>query len=198
MQLVNQVNKEELDFRQMTNIISRDLSLTYNLLKLVNSAAFGFRYKINTVKHGLVALGEREIRKWIHLIVLNDMGNGRPDELTRLSLIRARFLELIAMETRYKSKSEDIFLLGLFSLLDVILNRSLEEVLNEIKATDIIKDVLLNESGELDELYRMTLYYEKGEWDKVLIYANHLNIDSNLIILSYMNALIWYNMLVQE
>lgn len=198
LQLVNQVNKEELDFRQMTNIISRDLSLTYNLLKLVNSAAFGFRYKINTVKHGLVALGEREIRKWIHLIVLNDMGNGRPDELTRLSLIRARFLELIAMETRYKSKSEDIFLLGLFSLLDVILNRSLEEVLNEIKATDIIKDVLLNESGELDELYRMTLYYEKGEWDKVLIYANHLNIDSNLIILSYMNALIWYNMLVQE
>jgi len=102
------------------------------------------------------------------------------------------------METRYKSKSEDIFLLGLFSLLDVILNRSLEEVLNEIKVTDIIKDVLLNESGELDELYRMTLYYEKGEWDKVLIYANHLNIDSNLIILSYMNALIWYNMLVQE
>ncbi|MCK9443397.1 MAG: HDOD domain-containing protein [Tissierellaceae bacterium] len=199
LQLVDIVNKKEgINFGKMAKIISRDLSLTYNLLRLVNSAAFGFRYKINTVKHGLVGLGEREIRKWIHLIVLNDMGSDRPDELTRQSLVRARFLELIALKTKFISQSEDLFMVGLFSMLDVILKRPLENILEEIKATETVKEVLLKGNNELETLYNMARLYEKGQWDEMLIYANHLNIDSDIIVSSYVDSLIWYNMLIKE
>ncbi|MFA5576559.1 MAG: EAL domain-containing protein [Tissierellaceae bacterium] len=199
LQLVDIVNeKANIDFENMTRIISRDLSLTYNLLRLVNSAAFGFRYKINTVRHGLVGLGEREIRKWIHLLVLNDMGTNMPDELTRTSLIRARFLELMAVNTRYKSQSEDLFLIGLFSLLDAILKRPLEGILEEIKATEKVKEVLLRGNNELDTLYHLAIHYEKGQWDEMITLAKKLDIDSNTIVSSYVDALIWYNMLLVE
>lgn len=200
LQLVNQVNKEnrDFDFKEIAKIITRDLSLSYNLLKLVNSPAFGFRQKIRSIKHGVVALGERELRKWIHLVVVNDMGEGRPDELTRLSLIRARFLELLAAETDLKGEAENIFLIGLFSLLDVILNKPMESVLEEIQAAEIIRQALLNKSGPGASLYKLVIAYEKGQWDQVIHYGEELKIDSQNIINAYFDCLVWYKNLINN
>ncbi|NLA25884.1 MAG: HDOD domain-containing protein [Firmicutes bacterium] len=188
---------EEMDFDKINEIISRDLALTYNLLKLVNSLVFGFRFRIKRTKQALVALGEKEIKKWIYLMILTELGQGKPDELTRLSLIRARFLELISMGTKFKNKSEDLFLTGLFSLLDVILERPLQDILEEIRAPEEIRETLLDEAGEFDEIYKMALYYEKGEWEKAFEFANNLNIEGALIAASYSGALKWYRVLLK-
>lgn len=193
IQLIHEVSEKEINFRKIGQIISRDLSLTYNLLRLVNTGAFGFRYRIKGVQHGLTALGERQIRKWIYLVVLNDMGQKKPDELTRLSLIRARFMELLAMETSYRTYSEDMFLIGLFSLLDVILGKPIEDILMELPTSDIVEETLLSGKGKGAILYKTILAYEKGQWDKVEEYAERLNIPSKFIALSYMEALTWYN-----
>lgn len=196
LQLIDETNKAEIDFNKVSRIISRDLSLTYNLLKLVNSSAFGFRHKIKSVSHGVVALGEKEIKKWVYLVLINDMGQNKPDELTRLSLTRAKFAEELAINTRFKKQSEDMFLLGLFSLLDVILSKPLEEVLEEIQAPSMIKDAIIDEIGEVGLIYKLLISYEKGEWDNVLQYAEELNIDCELISMSYMEALVWYGKLL--
>jgi len=171
--------------------------LTYNLLKLVNSSAFGFRHKIKSVKQAVVVLGEREIKKWINFVVLRDMGKKKPDELTRLSLIRARFAELLAIKTRFNKESEDMFLLGLFSLLDTILNRPIKEVLNEIQASSIIKQALIDGSGEIGMLYKMMIAYEKAEWEDVVLFAEQLKIDDQLVAMAYMEALIWYGKITE-
>lgn len=192
LQLVNEINKKDTDFERISKIISRDLSLTYNLLKLVNSSAFGFRYRIKGVKHALAALGERQLRNWIYLLILNDMGEHKPDQLTRLSLVRAKFMELLAMETKYSSYAQDMFLLGLFSLLDVILEKPLEEALKEISTSDMVREALLYGRGEGEILYKTILSYEKGQWDQVLIYMEKLNISRRVIIKSYIKALKWY------
>lgn len=197
LQLINEVNKEEIDFDKMDTIISRDLSITYNLLKIVNSGAFGFRYRIKSVRHALVALGEKEIKKWIYLVILSDMGQNRPDELTRLSLIRARFAELFALKTKFNNESEEMFLLGLFSLLNVMLNIPMEEVLDNIKASDKIRQALIDGSGETGTIYKMIIAYEKGNWDEVLLYANELEIDYKIVATCYMEALIWYREIVE-
>lgn len=196
LQLIDETNKAEIDFNKVSRIISRDLSLTYNLLKLVNSSAFGFRHKIKSVSHGVVALGEKEIKKWVYLVLINDMGQNKPDELTRLSLTRAKFAEELAINTRFKKQSEDMFLLGLFSLLDVILSKPLEEVLEEIQAPSMIKDAIIDEIGEVGLIYKLLISYEKGEWGNVLQYAEELNIDCELISMSYMEALVWYGKLL--
>ncbi|MFA5523231.1 MAG: HDOD domain-containing protein [Tissierellales bacterium] len=197
LQLINEINGGDIDFKRISNIISRDLSLTYNLLKLVNSGAFGFRYRIKSVIHAVTALGEREIKKWIYLIVLSDMGQEKPDELTKLSLIRAKFAERLARKTRFARQADDVFLLGLFSLLDVILNRPLKEVLNDIQATEMVRQALLDKEGEMGNIYKMMLSYEKGEWDKAMEYAEELGISYSLLLNAYMEALIWYRKLIE-
>ena len=197
LQLVDEVNKAEVNFNNLTSIISRDLSLTYNLLKLVNTPAFGFIHRIKSVRHALVGLGEMEIRKWIYLVVVSDMGDDRPSELTRLSLIRARFGELLVEQTRLKSQSENIFLVGMFSLLDVIINKPMEEILEEVQAPDPVKSALLNQSGELGNLYKLIIAYEKAEWDKVILFSEEFQINWQLISMAYMEATIWYNKLTE-
>lgn len=198
LQLISEANKTEINFKKVSEIISMDLSMTYNLLKMVNSAAFGFKYEIKSVRQGVVALGEREIKKWIYLVIINTIGSDEPEELTRLSLIRARFIELIAKNTRYHIQSEELFLLGLLSLLDVILKRPMNEVLVELNATYSIKNALIHRSGEYGTIYEMILCYERGEWDKVVDYSNTLRIDFNMVSKAYMDSLVWYNQLLKS
>lgn len=196
LQLVAEINKVEIDFKRISNIISRDLSLSYNLLRMVNSAAFGFRYRITGIGHAIVALGEKEIKKWVYLIMLNDMGRDRPDELTRLSLIRGRFAELIARQTRFRNKSDDIFLLGLFSLLDIILNKPMKVVLEDVKSPLPVREALLENKGEIADIYGIIINYEKGDWDQAMVYAEKLGLEASSIVLAYMDALRWYNKFV--
>lgn len=196
LQLIKLISRKgDLDFEKIEEVVARDLSLTYNLLKLVNSVVFGFRSKIKRIGQALVILGEKELKKWIYMMVLYELGQDRPDELSRLSLIRARFMELIAIETKYRNMSEDLFLAGFFSLLDVILKRPLEEILTEIKVSDLVRETLLNGGGELNDLYKMAICYEKGEWDRALAFAQKLDINSLLIAHSYIDALKWYSLL---
>lgn len=196
--LMSKVNEDNIDFDVLADIISRDLSLTYYLLKLVNSSAFGFRTKINSVKHAIVILGEIEIRKWIMLVALNGMGKDKPDEIVRLSLIRAKFAELISSKTMLSHRADDLFLAGLFSLIDVILNRPLEEILNEIKLNNDIKEVLLDGTGELSSIYNLIISYEKGSWDDIKLQAELLDIDYKEIIDSYLDTLTWYNKVINS
>ena len=197
LHLMSKVNQLEIDFNEISGIISRDLSLTYNLLRLVNSAAFGLRREIGSVKQALVILGEKEIRKWVTLIALNGMGQDKPDEVLRLSLIRARFAELISYKTSFKNRSADLFLTGIFSLLDVILNKPLADILDDINAPIDVKDALLNNSGVFGIIYKILRFYEKGQWEELRAHADLLNIDYREVIDDYISALLWYNKLTQ-
>lgn len=196
LQLINEINKEEISFSKIADIISRDLSLSYNFLKLVNSVAFGIRYKVTGIRQGLVLIGKKEIKRWIYLTLLNDMGSEGPDELTKISLIRARFMELVSKETHYRYYSEDMFIIGLFSLLDVILKKPLKEILYETQTSDIVKEGLLNEDNDINNIYKLILSYEKGQWDQVVLHSNMLNMDMKILTSSYFDSIKWYNDLV--
>jgi EAL and modified HD-GYP domain-containing signal transduction protein len=198
---MGKANQIKLDFDELAKTISRDLSLVYSLLRLINSAAFGLKRKVHSIKHALVLLGEKEIRKWISLLALQNLGPDKPDELIRLSLIRARFAELIAAKTQCKDKSamqckdtsDELFFAGLFSLLDVILNKPLSVVLNDIEASDVIKDCLFNNDQSTGKIYKLIIAYEQGQWNDVALHADALNIDYKAVSNAYINALLWYN-----
>lgn len=197
LQLMAELNQAELDFSEFSKTTSRDLALTYNLLRLVNSAAFGFRSKISSVKHALVLLGEKEIRKWISLMLLHDLGENKPSELVRLSLIRARFSELIAQRTKFKTRSDNLFLAGLFSLLDVILERPFDAVLHDIQIPDEVVDYLLGGNKEVGYIHQIIIAYEQGCWEEVIHYAALLDIDCRQLAVDYLAALQWYNEFIE-
>ncbi len=189
--LMNAINRNEMDFVEVTNMVLRDMSLTYYLLKLVNAPAFGMINRVNSVRHALVVLGEREIKRWISLIVLNIVGKDKPSELVQLSLLRARLAEQLSIRTSLKANSDHFFLAGLFSMLDAILDRSFEEIVNEIYLPDAVKRYLLNGNSYIFPVMKLVIAYEQGDWEQVFSLTKELGINQTDIIDSYRNALKW-------
>ena len=165
--LLKETHKEEIDLKALRKIIEQDLSLTYSLLKLVNSALHGGRKKIETIQHALAYLGTNEIKRFITLVVLANVAAGEPEELTIKSITRARFMELISAEILSEKYHSAAFLTGMLSLLDVILGVSMEDILKQLPVSKDIERALIKREGAWGFLLEMTELYERGKWDKL-------------------------------
>jgi len=192
LQLLIKLNEDELDLVELSNIISRDLGLTYRLLKMVNTLSFSLRREVDSVKDALILLGDIKTRKWISVIVLTELSNDRPEELVRTSLVRAKFAELLSQKANMENKSDVLFLSGLFSMIDVILNKPLEDILKELNISKEVKNSLLDEDDKLYKFLNLIISYEKGNWDKVSEIGRAFNLDTEDISDCYMNSLAWY------
>ncbi len=166
LRLIQLVNRPDFNFTRVSAIIMRDVSLSYQLLKLVNSVAFGFTVKIKTIHHALVALGTREVRKWVSLVSMMGISAGQPRELNRVSLIRAKFCETIAIVLG-KYDGADAFMAGLFSLMDVIMARPFEVIFRDIAVSDETRAALVDGKGPYRVFIDLILTYERGEWDEM-------------------------------
>ncbi len=167
LQLMREVFRPDLDLKQMSAIIQRDVALTYKLLRFVNSASFGLVQRIESLNHALTLLGSNEIRKWFALVIIAGMGHDKPQALSNLSLVRGRFCELMAPVAGFKGRGADLFLMGMFSLIDAFLDRPMAEVLAPLPLAEDVKKALLGEPNRLHDLLALTLAYEKGAWNRV-------------------------------
>ncbi len=191
LQLIEKVSREDVDFDEVAEIVVRDVSLSYKLLKLANSAAFGLRYKVESVRQALVVLGTKELKKLVSLMILSGLGDDKPDEIVRTSLVRAKFAELLSEESLLKARKEECFLLGLFSMLDVLMNRTMEEVLSGISLSEDVRYGLLTKDGIFGWLYQLMLSYERGDWMLCNTYASIVGLNANKLTDSYIKALEW-------
>ena len=190
-ELIRQVNSEDINFDQIAEVISRDVSLSYSLLRLVNSAHFTRRHPVKTVKQALVLLGTREIKKWVSLVALQRMCSSDLEAPVITSLVRGRFAELLAEETIWKDSKATLFLGGLFSMLDVLLQRPLASILEEVQTPNDIKELLLHGRGPYQDLGRLILAYEQGQWDQVQTHTQVLNLEHSTVAQAYLAALEW-------
>ncbi|MDR1664421.1 MAG: HDOD domain-containing protein [Clostridiales bacterium] len=171
-QLVWQKNGD-LNYKKLADIIKQDLALSYKILRLVNTMHYEQRHEITDIKQALVILGEKDIRKWVSLIAMAGYVKGRPDELMRKSLVRARFMELYAIKRGMPQNDSDMmFLTGMFSLLDVILQRPMQELLFKLSIPEKVESALTTEKGEAADLLNYLRVSGKGDWDAAAkIYA---------------------------
>jgi len=163
-QLLKEIHRAGTDLNKLDQIIRQDVALTYKLLRYINSAFFGLPHKIKSVKQALVLLGEKTIKNWISFVALASMAVDKPEELLVLTVVRARFCEMLAPYFNLADRKDDSFLMGLFSLIDGFLDRPLSQILAEIPIDDPIKLALLGEPSRLGEIYQYTLSYEKAAW----------------------------------
>ena len=141
VRMLQVVSKPELEPREIENAIKGEASLCYRLLRYMNSAAFGFANEIHSVRHALSILGEREVRRWVRLVVTLSAGQNKSSELVLSALVRARFCELLS--PKIKHGDSDLFLLGLLSLMDSILEIPMADVLDSVPIDQETKAVLL-------------------------------------------------------
>ena len=166
------------------------------MLKLINSAFFGVRNKISSVRQALVLLGHKEILKWVSLLALQNIAQEKPDEVVALSLIRARFGELLAFQLGWSKRSDQAFLVGLFSLVDAMLDRPMGDILRELPLDDDIVIALLRGDNDLGRLHTMARCYEKAEWDEFSDVAKSLGIAENDVAELYRQSVGWAQGLV--
>lgn len=163
--LLARLHDPEIEFSELESLISLDVSLTYKLLRLVNSAWYGRRKRVSSVREALLLLGTRLIAAWVSLIVLAGVTD-KPRELMVTAVVRARMCELIAGMLGRPNR-ETYFLVGLLSVLDVLLDTPMDELLASLPLTEEVNRALLAHEGEFGEVLESVLAYERGEWDRV-------------------------------
>ena len=191
LRLLERLHHPDTEFRELADIIQTDISLSYKLLRLVNSAAFGLVDPIESVHHALVMLGMGEIRKWVSLIVMRAIAENKPDELVRQSLIRARMLERLGTILKMTQQGDDLFLIGLFSNLDVLMGRPMAELLGGVAVSGTVRMALLQREGMPGFLYSLVRNYETCQWDDVTHTADMLGLSHDEVFPTYMDAVRW-------
>ncbi len=191
LRILKDIHAEEVDFKKLAQTIQSEVSLSYKLLKLINSAAFALRHKVTSILQALSLLGLREIRSWVSLLSIASMADDKPAELVVSSLIRARLCEQLAQPCKMGDRQSDMFLMGLFSLLDAIMSRPIDEILEEITVEDDILEALTGEPGTLRSVLDLVIAMEKGEWQEVSRLAAELQIEEQPLCAAYLDAVKW-------
>ncbi|MGE0684630.1 MAG: EAL and HDOD domain-containing protein, partial [Candidatus Binatia bacterium] len=189
--ILRELQKADLDFRKLEELIKKELSLAYKLLRYINSAAFALRQKIDSIQRALMLLGEREVRRWLSLLAMAGMGKDKPEELVIQAIIRAKFCELLAPKAGMGQRAQDFFFLGLFSLIDAILERPLADALTGMPLADDIKASLLGKENFCRDLYECVLAYEQGAWERLPSLVSRIGVDEKETPALYAEAVQW-------
>jgi EAL and modified HD-GYP domain-containing signal transduction protein len=187
-----------VDFREISSVIATDVAMSYKLLRLLNSAAVGLRNPVSSIDMAVAYLGEDSLKKWVALLALRGVASDQPLELIRLSLIRAQFGELLAAHLKPKRAPQSVFMVGLFSLLHIALEKSKEELFEEIPVSDEIKNSLLSADGPHSDLVTFFNNYEYANWDEVTRFAETNGLSDRFVSDAYIAAVTWYNDLTEE
>lgn len=183
--LLAKLQDPQTEFAELEALVSRDVSLSYKLLRLINSALYGMPKKVESIRQALLLLGTKFITTWVSLITLAGIGD-KPDELMVTAMVRGKMCELLAQAMALQGK-EVFFTIGLFSVLDAMLDMPMPEVLTSLPLADDISCALLSHKGIMGDTLRCVLAYERGNWDDVICQA----LDRQVIRDAYLEALAW-------
>lgn len=193
LRILHEIHRPDIDFDGLETEIKRDVALAYHLLKFINSPFFGLRRTVDSIKQALVLLGQNEVRKWFTVILLSAMGQDRPAELVVQSVVRARFCELLTLQGALRERSSDLFLTGLFSLIDVIVGRPMEEVLGDLPVAGEVKEALLGRRNPIRQILELALAHESGDWGGSLALSGPVGVAAADIAQCYLDSLAWAN-----
>jgi c-di-GMP-related signal transduction protein len=165
LQMINALQSPNVDFEDIEKIIKHDVVLSYKLLQYINSAFFGLGTKVKSVMHAMSLLGLVDVRRWATLLAMAGIANDKPNELLVQSLIRAKFCELLAARTGLAKRSQSLYFAGMFSLLDAVVDRPIEQVLGFLPMEEDVKAALQGEVNPVRRILDYVMAYEVGEWD---------------------------------
>jgi EAL and modified HD-GYP domain-containing signal transduction protein len=189
LRLLRQIQAPALDYAAVERIVKTEPTLLHWVLKRVNSAAFGFRAKVNSIQQALVVMGERELRRWVSVFCIAGMGQDQPQELLVQALVRAYFCEQLATRCGLARHRTEAFLVGMLSLLDALLGRPLAELVAELPLSPEARGALLESTGPLAPISSCAVAYERADWALVAQAAEQLGSEVGEISAGYFEAL---------
>ena len=196
LRMLQEVSRPDLDIPGLEKLIKSEASVCYRLLRYLNSAIFGFHSEIHSVRHALSILGERDLRRWVRLVAAVGAGQERTSDLVLSALVRGRFAELLAPHVSHGQS--DLFLMGLLSLIDAMLEMSMSDVLEKIPLDHPTKAVLLGQPSALRPVFQLMLAHESGEWEAASNLCTSLQLNPEDVAGFYWQAQEWARKLSLE
>jgi EAL and modified HD-GYP domain-containing signal transduction protein len=189
LRLLQALARPKLDLAELEYNIKQEPSLTYRLLRYLNSARFGLYREIDSVRQALRILGENELRRWVRLAVTLSATEDKPSNLVLSALVRASFCELLGQRVRHGES--DLFLVGLLSLMDAILEVPMGVVVDGLALRGEARDLLLANTGPLLPVFELMRAYEEADWGKASNLAMQLNVTDEFVAESHWTAMEW-------
>lgn len=190
MRLLAELQNPEVDLGSLEKVISHDISLSTRLLRICNTARYGSRAKIDSIRRAMAVIGMRELKQWASIIALSRMSD-KPSELITLTLTRARMMELLAQGA--KLANQDIyFTIGMFSFIDAFFDQNKETILQSLPFNDEVNQALLHYEGSAGKILQSVAAHEQGHWDQIDWQAlDASGISQEAFEQAYMDALCW-------
>ena len=186
LNLINKVQDEQLDYDEFEAIMAQDVALSYKLLRYINSAMFSLRREVDSIKDAVILLGLNNLRNWLSLILMSKVVESKPNELIVTAMVRGKMCELIAEKIKPEIRHQ-MFIVGLFSVLDALMDTPMIDLLDTVILSTPIKMALLDQVGDHGEIYRIVLDYEQFNWDQLI---NH-DISGQDLLDCYVEAVEW-------
>lgn len=190
LELLNIVNDIDFDLTKAADIIQNDAALVVSLLEIVNHMAMNS--EITSVRHAAAMLGQKELKKWINTAVTKELCADKPSEITRISMLRAKFAENLAEVFGMGGLAQELFLTGMFSVIDLMLDKTMEEALSMVKISKAIDEALLKRKGDLGEVLSFIEEYETASWQEVSRQMVLRSIDMDSVYAAYLDSLRWF------
>ena len=191
LSLLQAINRIEADLQEIEGVIKREPSLVFKLLRYLNSASFAFTSEVKSIRHALSLLGIKELRKWASLVALATMGEDKPAVLVVTAMIRARFCEALAQSVGLGRRAPELFLMGLFSVMDAIIERPMGAILQDLPLSIDVKEGLLQGANQFGSVYKLVTAYERGDWNRTAGLATSLALNEASIVEAYVQAVCW-------
>lgn len=189
IRMLEAVSKPDLDLREIEKALKGEASLCYRLLRYMNSSVFGAAGEIHSVRQALSLLGEPEVRRWVRLVVTLAARQHKSSEIVLSALVRGRFCELLSPKIQHGES--DLFLLGLLSVMDVILQIPMAKVLDKVPLDQEAKAALLGGPSRLRPLYELMLAQESGDWRRTAELTSSLSLGESEVAETYWEAMQW-------
>ncbi|MDH5765954.1 MAG: HDOD domain-containing protein, partial [Gammaproteobacteria bacterium] len=186
LNLLNKLQNPDIEFETLESILAQDVALSYKFLRYINSAAFSLRREIDSIKDAIALLGIKNTRNWVSMLLMSKTGENKPDELISIALIRGKMCELMAEKIQPEIRNQ-MFIVGLFSVLDALMDMEMIDLLDTIILSSPIKMALLDHAGDHGKILDYVLLYEQFQWDKIL----KTGIKPSVFTDAYLEAVEW-------
>ncbi len=191
LRLLQELSRPEIDYGRVEQVIKQEAALVVKLLSYMNSALFGWRAAVTSIRHAALLLGAKNLRRWANVIALLGLCEGRPPELFVTAVVRARFCELLGREALLGSSPFDLFLTGLLSVLDAMLDRPLEEALAQFTLAETVREAIQNGASPAGRACALARACEGGDWERISEAACSLNLSGVVASDLYRRAVEW-------
>jgi len=190
LNILNKVN-QDLENEEIEAGFKRDPALSFKLLRYINSVGFGLSCEVESIHHALTILGRKQLYRWLTLLMVTAGENSTPSALMKTSITRGRLTELLGEGYFEKKDRDNLFIVGVFSLLDAILKMPIDQVLEKIQLPEPVTDALLTRDGVYGPFLQLTEACEDADSMRILELAEHLQMDSSKVNECHMSALAW-------